>query len=141
MAVPRPRSLQDFMNTYNLSLFDARLPCVFCKGYCTVVDLQEFIRKELQLVWKGGLCFAACTGCLYISAFYEHNKHLQLKIPSGLVQQVAGESVLDLNVRCVYCLAKLSREELVGSLVLGLDLYLVRHQWRGVCRLCILSRI
>ncbi|QIA98986.1 early protein 6 [Callithrix penicillata papillomavirus type 1] len=142
MANPAPRNLIEYLDRFEETLHTVRLPCIFCKNICTAHDLTDFVRKNLQLVWRGtGSAFAACSSCLKVTAAYEYRVYYQGCIPGDYIEDISGRPISSLCIRCVRCLAELDLAEKLGALVFDLPFLVVRSQWRSYCRNCIVHRV
>ncbi|QIA98993.1 early protein 6 [Callithrix penicillata papillomavirus type 2] len=142
MANPAPRSLTDYLQRFEETLHTVQLPCIFCKQICTTHDLTEFVRKNLQIVWRGTRrAFAVCTSCLRATAKYEYSVYYQGSISGDYIEDITGRPIASLVVRCVRCLTELDLSEKLGALFFGLPFMIVRSQWRCYCRDCIVDRV
>lgn len=138
MDNPAPRRLTDYLQRHGLTIDTAELGCIFCKNQVSAYDLSEFIRKNLQLVWRGTRsAYAVCTDCLLSTARYEFSTFYQCSTPGENVEDLCGRRLCQVTVRCVRCLAELEFAEKLGAVIYELDYMLVRGQWRSYCRNCI----
>lgn len=138
MERPTPKSLQEYFRTFSVDSTTANLLCLFCNGKCSAEDLEQFIDKNLRLVWKSdGGCFACCEVCLWASAKYELKNHFQCMVKVESVEYYSGKTLDNLVVRCVTCLKELSIEEKLAAYLYELDFLLVRGGWRSYCKSCV----
>lgn len=138
MEQPTPRTLLEYCARFSVDLGSAKLPCLFCNNLCSAEDLQQFIEKNLRLVWKSNReCFACCEKCLWASAKYEYENHFQCIVRTDSVEAISGKSLDVLVVRCVNCLTELSLEEKYAAYLYDLEYILVRGGWRSFCKTCV----
>nr|AYA94944.1 MAG: E6 protein [Human papillomavirus] len=131
-----PLRLDEFCTKYGVSFFDLRLQCVFCKHWITTIDLAAFHCKSLCLIWKANVCYACCSSCLRLSAYYETQRFYQCSVSSEFIEDLVKKPLGDIIIRCLYCLTKLDLLEKLEHKYCGFSFHLVRAYWRGVCRNC-----
>ncbi|ANZ90250.1 E6 protein [Bos taurus papillomavirus 19] len=118
----------------------ATLPisCVFCKQLLTVKDKELFVYKKLKLVIRDSEHYAACDQCIIASAKLDAAKYTQCTIEGDGVMLIARKSLDQLHMRCVNCAKYLSNNEKLECVVFKIPFHLIRNDWRGLCRNCLL---
>ncbi|AST11849.1 E6 [Felis catus papillomavirus type 5] len=113
--------------------------CCFCRQPLSTRDKAVFDFKKLGCFVREGKILGACEGCcLRLStADCLFNSTCTLELDGALA--VTGKTIQSLTVRCVRCMGKLTYTEKVECALRLEPLHLVRHCWRGHCRLCTLK--
>lgn len=137
MENPFPTCLRAYCQTFGISFFDLRLLCIFCKKYLTVVDLAQFYKKELCLVWRNHVAFGCCYKCICLSARYESDNHFVCAVKVQNLHDFLNCSLENIHIRCYYCLSVLTLSEKVDLITRGKSACLVRGYWRAPCSECI----
>nr|UXX42009.1 MAG: E6 [Gammapapillomavirus sp.] len=133
----KPTNLLDYCKFFKVSFFDVTLKCIFCKFNLDLVELASFHHKRLSLVWRDAFCFACCTKCLKLSAWYESQNYYCCSVKSELISGLVGKPVEDIIVRCMFCMQLLDFMEKFDHVTRGEPFHLVRGSWRGSCRNCV----
>lgn len=128
--------LDDFCREKNLSFFELKLQCIFCRHYCSLTDLAEFHEKVLSIVYRDGLPYAACNNCLCFTAKAERERYFQCSCRFSILDAVVGVPVETITVRCLLCLALLNFEDKIRCTASNEEAYLVRGHWRATCNKC-----
>lgn len=136
MDPQRPRRLDVYCQQFGTSFFDVRLPCLFCKFELDLQELADFHQKALCLIWKGDKCYAACRRCLRLSALHERENCCRCSVPPDAIEHVTGKSLKDLVLRCYLCYKQLDYAEKIDCVAADVDILLIRHHWRALCRNC-----
>ena len=131
-----PRNLEDYCTQYGISFFNLQLRCVFCNYWIDSVQLASFHCKQLALIWKKNVCYAACTRCLKLCAAHERERFYQCNVRSDLLADFLHKPLNDVVIRCLYCLCKLDFIEKLEHCFNQDYFHLVRCYWRGKCRNC-----
>lgn len=137
MADDHPKTLQQYCDTFKSNFFDLHLPCIFCSCILTTQDLASFADKNLSLVLRGSQYYACCSICCCVSARFEFDKHCQCSIRAVDIEEISGQHLHALLVRCYNCLKKLDIAEKYDLVCKDELFYLVRSQWKGLCRKCV----
>lgn len=136
MADDKPKRLDEYCERFGLSFFDVKLPCLFCNFELDLQELAEFHLKTLSLIWKDNACFAACKRCIRLSARFERENYCRCSVPSDAIENVTGQKLCELTIRCYLCYKRLDQAEKIDCIAANEDFLLIRHHWRGVCRFC-----
>nr|AYA94338.1 MAG: E6 protein [Human papillomavirus] len=137
MAGLQPCNLYQYCASKNLSLFDLRLPCVFCKNELDFMSLADFHLKNLQLLHKENTCYACCSVCLRVSAKFELENYFQCYVKAKYFTTLCEKPLQCIIVRCIDCYRLLDCMEKVDCCAADLPFCLVRGRWRNFCRHCI----
>ena len=137
MAHERPKSLEEYCKYSDCSFFSLHVPCIFCSSILTPQDLASFAIKNLSLVFRDSNYFACCTICCCLSARYEFEKHCQCSVRALNIEEVSGKRLHVLLVRCHNCLKQLDIAEKYDTICRDGFFYLVRSQWKALCRDCV----
>ncbi|ATQ38282.1 E6 [Gammapapillomavirus 8] len=132
-----PTHLDDYCKFYNVSFFDLSLRCIFCGHLLDSLQLANFYKKHLSLVWRTGNCFACCLQCCRVSAQHEFERYCRCSVPAGLIQDILHKPLSEIIIRCHGCLTLLDLVEKIDAVNRGDNFYLVRKAWKGLCRDCI----
>nr|AEX31164.1 E6 protein [Human papillomavirus] len=132
-----PGQLDVYCQQYGISFFDLRIPCIFCRHLCSLMDLAAFYHKCLCLVWKNKVCYACCSACLTLSAKYELENFYQCSISSDCFEDIVRKPLKDVVIRCLKCLARLDFMEKLAHLRNCRPVHLIRGHWRADCRNCV----
>lgn len=137
MASPQfPTRLDIYCSTFNVSLFDLRLPCVICKNIVPVSEAAEFHEKSLAVLWKNACPHLACRFCLRRLARYEQeNFHSGVISARELAAQI-GSPLLGILIRCNQCLRLLTSSEKADLLASNQPVNKVRDFYRAPCNHC-----
>lgn len=137
MTDNRPTRLDDYCRQNNISFFDLKIPCLFCRFDLTLQELAAFFTKNLALVYKeGDKCYGLCFRCTRVSARHEAEHYLRCIVKSDFVDVLAECPLIALTIRCIECYKQLDAAEKLDIRARSEDLYLVRKHWRGYCREC-----
>lgn len=131
-----PVCLEEYCNYFDVTPDMLTLPCIFCRRDLCDSDLDSFSRKRLSLVWKKGVCYAACVRCVARTAAYERAKYFQCTVEAVYIEYFTQTPLQELNVRCLFCMGLLTNEEKIDIIASGSKFQLVRGHWKGVCREC-----
>lgn len=131
-----PRNIAEYCRENGISFFDLQLRCVFCNHWINSVQLAAFHAKELSLIWKHNVCFAACTMCLKLCAKHERDRYYQCNVRSTVISDLLHKPLTEIVIRCLYCLCKLDFIEKLEHCYNEEPFHLVRCHWRGKCRNC-----
>ncbi|CAF05702.1 E6 protein [Human papillomavirus 95] len=137
MANGRPTTLDEYCRRFDISFFDLRLPCIFCFHPVDLAELASFYIKKLSLVFRGSCYYACCSQCLRLSAKFEQENYFQCSVYATGLEDLVGQKIRDICVRCLCCLKLLDIVEKLDLLYSGEVCYLIRGLWRGYCRNCI----
>ncbi|ATQ38476.1 E6 [Gammapapillomavirus 22] len=136
MAGVHPTSLDEYCKTFEISFFELKLSCLFCKHELSLQDLAGFATKILSLVWREDKCFGCCSMCLRLSAKFEREKYTQCEVQGYMLENLLNVPLSDVLVRCLYCFRRLDYIEKVDCCAANLPFSLIRSHWRNCCRLC-----
>lgn len=136
MASNPPVRLDAYCKTFNVDFFDLQIPCIFCKHYLNLQELAAFHMKRLSLAWRDSICYACCTGCIRLSAKLEIEKYYRCSCSSDTLEFLLEVPLTEITVRCLDCYALLDTAEKFDCKARSEYLHLVRHVWRGYCRIC-----
>ncbi|AHA37341.1 E6 [human papillomavirus 168] len=137
MADDRPKTLQQYCNLFNSNFFDLHIPCIFCSCILNFQDLASFANKNLSLVFRDSQYYACCNICSCVSARYEFDRYCQCAVRAIDIEEISGKHLHALLVRCHNCLKTLDIAEKYDLICREDCFYLVRCQWRGLCRNCV----
>nr|AYA94835.1 MAG: E6 protein [Human papillomavirus] len=132
----RAKNLVDYCKQENLTFFELTLKCLFCNFVVSLPDLASFHCKQLALVYRNNIAFAACSQCLRLSAAFETQRYYTCSIRAGLLSDVIGRHLSDIPIRCEYCLQLLDYIEKFDCIYRSGYFHLVRGNFRGCCRNC-----
>lgn len=128
--------LREYCQTYDISLFDCVLSCVFCKFKLTLTELAEFEEKTLFVTWRDGIPHACCRRCLRLSAKLERERYTTCNTRCNILESVIGKPLSSVHVRCLCCYRLLDIAEKFDLKTGNKEAYLVRGYWRALCREC-----
>lgn len=132
-----PRSLDDYCSYYQISFFNLRMRCIFCKFYTSLQDLAVFYTKGLSIVWRFNVPFACCIKCTLHSALIERQKFRQCVVLGSNLDAVARKPLKEIVIRCIVCFALLDEDEKLDVCARNAVVSLVRGHWRTECRNCV----
>lgn len=133
---PFPTRLDVYCSTYNINLFDLRLPCVICKNIVPLSQAAEFYEKSLAVLWKNACPYLACRLCLRRLAQYEQDNFYSGVISAQELAANIGSPLLGILIRCNKCLRLLTTSEKADLLASNLPITKVRHFYRAPCINC-----
>lgn len=136
MAEERPKRLDELCRTTGTSFFDLSLQCAFCQHFLSLQELADFHTKTLCLLYRGSVPYAACKGCLRLSAAHEFELYCRCSIPADIISDVLKQPITAVCIRCKHCYRLLDAPEKIDLCAANENVYLVRQYWRGVCRDC-----
>lgn len=131
-----PLCVDEYCNYFGVNPCDLTLPCIFCKVQISSLQLATFNERRLSLVWRGDRCFAACINCINRVAEIERLRYFQCTLKGEYIEYFTQQALQDLIIRCLYCMGLLTNEEKIDVIASGLNFYLVRGYWKGVCYNC-----
>lgn len=137
MAAETPTTVDAYCKTFQIAFENLSFPCLFCKRILTAVQINDFVFKQLSLVWKEKNCFACCSYCLKVTARYELENYFCCYVTGFYIEDLLGTPLWLLVVRCLKCLAKLTYIEKLRCVFAKENFYLVRGHWRSYCRDCL----
>ncbi|AHJ81390.1 putative E6 oncogenic protein [Eptesicus serotinus papillomavirus 2] len=130
------RTVQSLCSALGIPTCDLLLPCILCDCYLHLPDLQNFDAAPFTLVWRQGGAYGICTDCSRVSATFERTNFYQGSYSADGYLAVFGEAVFCVPVRCLYCLHRLTIQEIDCMVQSQQIFYLVRGILRGVCEGC-----
>lgn len=136
MASDRPRRLDQLCDQTGTSFFSLHLQCAFCNFTLSLQELAEFYEKSLCLLYRNDIPYGACRGCLRLSALLEYETHCRCKVSADILPDILGQPISSVHMRCLLCYKLLDQAEKFDLCSGSEDVYLVRHLWRGNCRVC-----
>lgn len=136
MAELYPTRLDEYCKLKQLSFFELKIPCVFCKFDVSLQGLADFFMKDLCLLWKNNICFACCPPCLKLTARYERENYFQCSVKCDVIEGLLNVPLSKLTVRCIECYKKLDYVEKIQCCIQDLDFCLIRCHWKNYCRHC-----
>ncbi|AEM24635.1 transforming protein [Human papillomavirus 141] len=136
-AAQFPTNLKTYCNVFNISFFDLKLRCIFCKYYLSLTDLALFHEKQLSLIWKNLVCYACCNRCLCLSARYEADHYFQCACKVQVLHALLDKPLSEITVRCYYCYYLLDLSAKYDLISRDKSACLVRGHWRAPCRQCL----
>lgn len=136
MAEQRPTQLDEYCKQLNISFFELKLKCIFCKFTVELNDLADFYCKNLSLIWKDSVCYACCKQCILLSAKYEQENFTTNCVDIEHLSQLVHVPLKDIVVRCVKCYRRLDTIEKIDCKARGEKALLIRGYWRAKCRYC-----
>lgn len=132
----QPNSIRDLLEHYRLSFWDLNLLCVFCGNPLGLPDLVHFDDAPLMLVWRDNIPYGCCRACCCRAGMYEAYSYFQVAIPGSLIEQLSGESLLELDARCVTCLRRCDLADKLHVVWTNSWYYIVRNRYKIVCLNC-----
>nr|AYA93937.1 MAG: E6 protein [Human papillomavirus] len=136
-----PTGLREYCNYFEIEFFDLKLPCIFCRGICNLVDLAQFFEKRLCIVWRRNLAFACCEKCLLLCAKYESEHYCVCSIKAEHLHGLIRQPLQDVVLRCNYCFRLLTSSEKVDLVTADRYCWLVRGHWRAICSGCVTKEL
>lgn len=137
MDRPKPYSVRELADTLCIPLVDILLPCRFCQRFLTYIELVNFDRKCLQLIWTDeDFVFACCSSCAFASAQFEFSNFYEQSVCGWEIELVEHKAVGDITIRCKFCLRKLDLLEKLDICYRQQQFHKVRRNWKGLCRHC-----
>nr|WJJ59298.1 MAG: E6 protein [Leptonychotes weddellii papillomavirus 13] len=131
-----PKSVQGLLNTFELSLSDLNLCCVWCVRTLSRRELILFDYKDLCLVWRKGIPFGVCDPCLRGAAKVNLWRHFDRSVYISTLEDELNTAIGDLKIRCAGCYKPLAPEEKLLMVEEGRRVHCIGEQWRGVCIGC-----
>lgn len=136
MAEEHPRRLDELCAKTGQSFFELNINCAFCGFKLSLQELADFHEKLLCLLYRNSTPYAACIGCLRLSARCEYEAFCRCSIDASILPDILQVPLTRVSVRCVYCYRLLDSAEKFDLCTGSEKVFLVRHLWRGPCRLC-----
>ncbi|AYD74605.1 E6 [Macaca mulatta papillomavirus 6] len=132
----RPRTLQELCTYCNLSFDSLHITCVFCSKALTLAEAYAFQYKDLFVVWRAGLPFAACAFCLEVHGEIRKKRHREYASFWYTVEQECGEKLENIYIRCYRCHKPLCWVEKQRHITHGRRFHRVSGHWKGRCLQC-----
>lgn len=131
-----PTTIKELADLLEIPLVDCLVPCNFCGRFLDFLEVCEFDKKQLTLIWKNYFVSACCRSCCVATATFEFNEYYQQTVLGRDIELATGKSIFELRIRCQTCLSFLSTIEKLDCCGRGLPFHKVRDGWKGVCRHC-----
>nr|AYA94166.1 MAG: E6 protein [Human papillomavirus] len=131
-----PTTIKELADLLQIPLVDCLVPCNFCGRFLDFLEVCEFDKKQLTLIWKDYFVSACCRSCCVATATFEFNEYYQQTVLGRDIELATGKSIFELKIRCQTCLSFLSTIEKLDSCGRGFPFHKVRDGWKGVCRHC-----
>lgn len=136
MAEEHPRRLDELCARTGQSFFELNIKCAFCGFKLTLQELADFHEKLLCLLYRNDCPYAACRGCLRLSAKCEFELFCRCSVNADILPDILQTPLTSVSVRCIYCYRSLDTAEKFDLCTATEKVYLVRNLWRGPCRFC-----
>lgn len=131
-----PMTIRELAELLDIPLEDCLLPCNFCGKFLDLLEVLDFEKKRLTLLWKDYSVAACCRCCCVATATFEFNEYYQQTVLGRDIELATGRSIFEIDVRCQSCLALLDIIEKLDGCGRGRPFHRVRGGWKGLCRLC-----
>lgn len=131
-----PTTIKELADLLDIPLVDCLIPCNFCGKFLDFLEVCDFDKKQLTLIWKGHFVTACCRSCCAATATFEFNEFYQQTVLGRDIELATGKSIFDLKIRCQTCLSFLDTIEKLDSCGRGFPFHKVRDKWKGICRQC-----
>lgn len=131
-----PSTIKELAEALGIPLQDCLVPCNFCGNFLDFLELCEFDKKRLCLIWKNYVVTACCRCCCVATATFEFNEYYEQTVLGRDIELATGRSIFEIDVRCQNCLSFLDIIEKLDCCGRGRPFHKVRGGWKGVCRLC-----
>uniref|UniRef100_A0AAU7E2E9 Protein E6 n=1 Tax=Eidolon bat papillomavirus TaxID=3141875 RepID=A0AAU7E2E9_9PAPI len=119
-----------------LTLDEVNLFCYYCSRLLTPQDKRSYERKRLRLKWVDKYCFGACIACTCLCAQSAVKELYQQRVSPTGVENLTGNPLGDIYMRCRVCLTLLSPTDKLNHLTSGEEFVQAGNQWWGTCRGC-----
>ena len=131
-----PSTIKGLAQALGIPLVDCLLPCNFCGKFLDFLEVCDFDKKQLNLIWKDYVVTACCRCCSVATATFEFNEFYERTVLGRDIELATGRSIFEIDVRCQNCLSFLDIIEKLDCCGRGRPFHKVRGAWKAVCRLC-----
>ncbi|ADQ39299.1 E6 [Macaca fascicularis papillomavirus 2] len=132
----RPLSATALAEELGIGIKDLQVPCNFCHSTLSGADVLAFDYKCLNLLWKEGVAYAACSPCCAATAAYEVQVHYEFSVYGREIERITNTPLWNIIVRCWNCLKLLDLLEKNDICARRQQFHRVRGGWKGNCRHC-----
>lgn len=129
-------SIRDLCTCLALNYATVLVPCNFCGATLTALDCVFFDQADCRLLWKDGLAFGVCHGCLKQLARFEYLAFSRGSCTASAFESMLGRSLHTVSVRCLTCLRRLQETEVEEAKNSNKVVHLVGVKVRVKCTLC-----
>ncbi|CAA24314.1 E6 protein [Human papillomavirus type 1a] len=140
MATPI-RTVRQLSESLCIPYIDVLLPCNFCNYFLSNAEKLLFDHFDLHLVWRDNLVFGCCQGCARTVSLLEFVLYYQESYEVPEIEEILDRPLLQIELRCVTCIKKLSVAEKLEVVSNGERVHRVRNRLKAKCSLCRLYAI
>nr|ART66901.1 E6 [Bat papillomavirus] len=132
----RPLTLRDLASSRDTSVDDLQIQCRFCDRRLGLYEKLVFEQCQLRVIYRLGRAYAACPSCVKIVSRIEFAVGVEACFAAGYIESLQGETLFEVDLRCVSCLKPLDRYERAFCYHTNSLIYVVRGRHRALCYLC-----
>ncbi|CAA39612.1 hypothetical protein [Human papillomavirus type 41] len=135
----KPHTIRELCLAQQITYPCIQLCCHYCYKILSVLDIYAFDQSCLYLSWGEGGPTGICSQCTRVLARLEFTARHEVSCAASRLPHFIGQSLSDLEVRCVRCLALLQSVEKDYILREDLSVHRIGGIWRGTCVRCMVG--
>lgn len=131
-----PQSLTQLAELLGLHVSDIEVNCFYCDRTLTFHEKILFVYSDLNLFWRGHVCYAGCQSCLRAVSRLEFVTFYEKLVSPREAEAELRVPFRELDIRCVKCYRYLNYTEKHDVLTSNENVAIVRGAARALCILC-----
>ncbi|AAZ39499.1 E6 protein [human papillomavirus 97] len=132
----RPYKLPDLCTELNTSLPEIEISCVYCKTTLERTEVYEFAFKDLFVVYRDCIAYAACTKCLTFFSKIRELRYYSHSVYGDTLEKITNTGLYNLLIRCLQCQKPLNPADKYKHLKDKRRFHHISGYYRGQCNSC-----
>lgn len=129
-------SISNLCAALGISYSNLSINCNFCGGALSPLECVFFDHAECSLLWKDDIPSAVCYYCLRLLARFEFLVFYRATHTAQHAAAHMTKPFTSVSIRCLTCLRKLQKEEVLQILRDNKAVYIIGNKLRTKCHLC-----
>ncbi|ABX56077.1 E6 [Macaca fascicularis papillomavirus 6] len=132
----KARTLHDLCEQREESQHEITLECVYCLAELTRVEVYDFARKELCLVYRDGNPYGVCEKCLKFYSKIRKHRRYHYSIYGSTLERKLKRQLGEILIRCYICQKPLCAVEKQRHVENGQRFHEIAGYYTGRCLYC-----
>nr|UNB14034.1 E6 [synthetic construct] len=132
----KARTLHDLCEQREESQHEVQLDCVYCRNPLTRVEVYDFARWDLRIVYRDGQPYGVCQLCLRFYSKIRKYRRYHYSIYGTTLERRTQKQLTEVLIRCYVCQKPLCPIEKQRHLEQKQRFHEIAGQWTGRCMQC-----